>query len=103
MNNLFKALPENLTTEVFEQLLDSDNITIERIVSKGHSSPETGWHDQQKNEWVVILKGEAKLAFENTPPVHLKEGDYLNIAAHTRHRVTWTPANRETIWLAVHY
>lgn len=103
MNNIFAALPENLDTEVFERLVDSKNVTIERIVSKGHTSPETGWHDQEKNEWVIVLKGEAKLVFEDQPQVHLKEGDYINIPAHTRHRVAWTTPERETVWLTVHY
>lgn len=103
MTNIFADLPDNLHKEVFEQLVDSDNISIERIVSKGHASPKTGWFDQETNEWVIVLKGEAKLVFEDQPEVHLKAGDYINIAAHTRHRVAWTPSDRETIWLAVHY
>ena len=28
--------------------------------------------------------------------------DYLLIAAHRRHRVEWTDAERPTIWLAMH-
>jgi len=103
MNNIFAALPDSLEAEVFEKLVDSDNVTIERIVSKGHSSPETGWYDQESNEWVMVLQGEAILAFENSPDVHLTSGDYLNIPAHSRHRVLWTAGDLETIWLAIHY
>lgn len=103
MPNIFADLPDNLHAEVFEKLVDSDNISIERIVSKGHASPKTGWYDQETNEWVIVLKGEAKLVFEDQPEVHLKAGDYINIAAHTRHRVAWTPSDSETIWLAVRY
>jgi len=103
MNNIFAALPENLTAEVFEKLVDSDNVSIERIVSKGHTSPESDWYDQDNNEWVMMLKGEAKLVFENEPELYLKAGAYINIPAHTRHRVSWTAPNQETIWLAVHY
>ncbi|MEH6358819.1 MAG: cupin domain-containing protein [Pseudomonadales bacterium] len=103
MTNIFAALPDSLGAEVFEKLVESNNISIERIISKGHSSPESGWYDQDNNEWVIVLKGEAKLVFENQPELHLKEGDYINIPAHTRHRVSWTPPERETIWLAVHY
>jgi len=103
MNNIFAALPDNLEAEVFEKLIDSENVTIERIISKGHTSPETGWYDQETSEWVIVLKGEAKLAFEGRPEVHLKEGDHINIPAHARHRVAWTTPERETVWLAVHY
>ncbi|BAJ00656.1 hypothetical protein SVI_0685 [Shewanella violacea DSS12] len=30
-------------------------------------------------------------------------GDYVDIAAHCKHRVTWTSTETETLWLAVHY
>jgi len=103
MNNIFAALPVNLNAEVFETLIDSDKLTIERIVSKGHTSPKTGWYDQDSNEWIIVLQGEAKLAFENAPEEHLKTGDYINIPAHTRHRVSWSTPKQETIWLAIHY
>lgn len=103
MNNIFANLPNDLSEEVFEKLIDSDKISIERIVSKGHSSPENDWYDQDKDEWVMVLKGEAKLMFEHAQEQHLKTGDYINIPAHCRHRVSWTPSDRETIWLAVHY
>lgn len=103
MNNIFSALPDNLDAEVFETLLDSDKLTIERIVSKGHTSPKTGWYDQENNEWVIVLRGEATLAFENAPEKHLMAGDYTHIPAHTRHRVSWTTPKQETIWLAIHY
>ncbi|MFT7130181.1 MAG: cupin 2 domain-containing protein, partial [Gammaproteobacteria bacterium] len=34
---------------------------------------------------------------------NMKAGDYLNIPAHTRHKVEWTNPDIETTWLAVHY
>lgn len=103
MNNIFSALPDNLDSEVFEQLLSNETLKIERIISKGHCSPEDRWYDQDTHEWVMVLQGEAKLVFENSAEVHLKTGDYMNIPAHTRHRVSWTPQDRVTLWLAVHY
>jgi len=56
MTNIFKQLPENLDNEVFEQIIQSDQIKIERIISKGHSSAEGYWYDQAQNEWVMILQ-----------------------------------------------
>ena len=103
MNNIFNAIPGNLEAEVFEQLLANDGITIERIISKGHKSPESGWYDQDENEWVIVLKGEAILLFEDGTRMTMKEGDFINIKAHTKHQVEWTAPDRETIWLAVHY
>ncbi len=101
--NLFESLPEDISNEIFSELVRGDNIKIERIVSKGHSSPASGWYDQAEHEWVAVLKGEAKIAFENGEEVHLIAGSHLTIPAHTKHKVTWTTPDTETIWLAVHY
>ena len=103
MNNIFDAIPGNLADEHFEQLVESGRVRIERIISKGHTSPESGWYDQEQNEWVMVLKGEAILAFEEGASMNLKEGDFVNIQAHQKHRVEWTTPEEETIWLAVLY
>ena len=103
MNNIFESIPEELADEHFDRLVDNGSVGIERIVSKGHRSPESGWYDQQRNEWVMILKGEAILLFENDSSIRLKAGDYINIEAHRKHKVEWTTPDTETIWLAVHY
>ena len=103
MHNIFDCIPENLDEEIFQQLVDGDNVRIERIISMGHSSPESGWYDQDRNEWVLVLKGEAVLLLEDEQTVNLKAGDFINIPAHKKHRVEWTDPDSETIWLAVHY
>jgi len=103
MSNIFDDIPENLHSEVFESLVDSDNVRIERIISKGHTSPDTGWYDQENNEWVIILKGAANLSFTDKSTVNLKMGDHIIISAHEKHRVSWTDPDTETIWLAIHY
>jgi cupin 2 domain-containing protein len=103
MKNIFDDVPENIPDEQFEQLVESGHVRIERIISKGHKSPESGWYDQEQNEWVMVLRGEAILSFEDGSSVTLKEGDFLNIEAHRKHKVEWTTPNVETIWLAVHY
>lgn len=103
MHNIFDCIPQNLDEEIFQQLVDGDSVRIERIISRGHSSPESGWYDQDRNEWVLVLKGEAILLLEDETPVNLKAGDFINIPAHKKHRVEWTDPDSETIWLAVHY
>ena len=102
-NNIFSLIPADLNQEWVETLLENKDMCIERIVSKGHVSPTSGWYDQAKNEWVVVLQGEAVVSFENESEVRLKAGSYLDIAAHKKHRVSWTDPDVETIWLAVHY
>ena len=57
IKNLLNDLPDNLQEEVFEDLIKTDSVRIERIVSHGHSSPTTGWYDQDEHEWVMVLDG----------------------------------------------
>ena len=100
--NLFEDIPVEIEEELFEEIVSSPNVKIERIISEGHASSEGFWYDQKLNELVFLLKGSAELEFENQV-VQLKEGDYLNIPARTKHRVTKTSKNPKAIWLAVHY
>lgn len=102
--NLYGAIPTRLPEEIFQTLASGNGTRIEKIVSKGHCSPPGFWYDQAENEWVVVLKGEARLRFEQGDRlVHLVEGSYVNIPAHERHRVEWTTESTETIWLAIFY
>jgi len=101
--NLFEDLPDSFPDELFTTLLEAPNVRIERIVSHGHTSPDGFWYDQDQNEWVVVLKGEARLHFEDGPTFEMKSGDFVEIRAHTKHRVEWTTPHEPTVWLAVHY
>lgn len=103
VGNLFEGLPPRLPDELVQTLLSAGNVRIERIVSHGQASPAGFWYDQNQHEWVIVLKGEARLRFEGDEPATMKSGDYVHIPAHTRHRVEWTTPNEPTIWLAVHY
>jgi cupin 2 domain-containing protein len=101
-SNLFADIPAHLPAELVETLLASRHFKIERIVSQGHASPEGFWYDQNQDEWVLLLQGSARLRFEDSA-IDLKPGDWINIAAHRRHRVETTDAKQMTIWLAIHY
>ncbi len=100
--NIIDNIPDDLPEELIEILAQKENVRIERIVSRGHISPQ--WYDQQDDEFVLIVQGEAKLIFEDDDEeIYLKQGDYIIIPAHRRHKVVWTPPTSDTIWLAVHY
>lgn len=104
MPNLFAILPTSLTEELTEMLAEGSDVRVERIVSTGHASPEGFWYDQEMDEWIVVLRGEALVQFEGeAEPLRLKPGDYVNIPAHRRHRVEWTSPDEPTVWLAVFY
>ena len=102
-HDLFAGIPQLLPQELSQTLLSSGSVRIERIVSRGHASPDGFWYDQEQNEWVVLLSGRARLKFEGADPIELHPGSFVNIPAHTRHRVDWTDPSQPTVWLAVHY
>jgi cupin 2 domain-containing protein len=103
MKNLLTDIPGTLPDELFDTLVDTPSVCIQRIVSRGHITPGDDWYDQDTNEFVVLLKGAATLEFEKGRVVGLEPGDWLQIPAHEKHRVAWTDENSETVWLAVHY
>lgn len=103
VTNIYKNIPSNIPEELFEIISENENIKIERIISDGHSTPQDYWYDQEKNEFVILLKGNAELLFDNDEKVILNEGDYLIIPKHKKHRVLSTSKETKTIWLAVHY
>lgn len=98
--NLLSALPADLSVEQFEPLVVTQHVTVERIISHQHASPANFWYDQAQDEWVLLVQGEAVLAFDDAPALTLQAGDYVLIPAHQRHRVASTAP--ETIWLAIH-
>jgi cupin 2 domain-containing protein len=102
-SNIFTDIPDQLPEEFIECIFKRDNLQIERIISQGHVTPPGQWYDQDWDEWVLLLQGEAIVVYENgNQRFHLIAGDYLLIPAHTRHRVEWTPPDLQTFWLAVH-
>lgn len=104
MHNLFSDLPESLPEELVEVLARGNGVRIEKIVSTGHASSPGFWYDQEQAEWVMVLKGEAKVLFEgDVEPVEMKPGDHVLIPAHCRHRVEWTSETEPTVWLAVFF
>jgi cupin 2 domain-containing protein len=102
LTNLFATIPETASEEEFKLLLASEAMRVARIVSHGHASPDEFWYDQDHDEWVTVLKGAARLRFEDRV-VEMAPGDFLNIPAHQKHRVDWTTPLEPTIWLAIHY
>jgi cupin 2 domain-containing protein len=104
LSNLFENIPSELKDELIDNLLEDNNIRVERIVSEGHASPPGFWYDQDRNEFVILLKGSAGLMFEGSGRVmKMLPGDSINIPARQRHRVEWTAQDEHTVWLAIFY
>ena len=99
--NIFD-LPEPLPDEeVIDGLIATDAVKIERIISNGQTTPAGEWYDQDIDEWVVLIQGQAELEYENGDKVRLIAGDHVLIPAHVRHRVTYTSEEPPCIWIAV--
>jgi cupin 2 domain-containing protein len=97
-------MQKQASEEILETIIRTHKFKIERIISRGQATTEGEWYDQDKNEWVLVLKGNAGLLLEgNDKTIIMKTGDYINIPAHQKHRVEWTDPEEETIWLAIHY
>ncbi|WP_018232285.1 cupin domain-containing protein [Thioalkalivibrio thiocyanodenitrificans] len=104
MSSLFDHIPKDLPEEHVDTLLEHRGVRVERIVSRGHSTPEGVWYCQDTDEWVLLVQGEAALEYRS-PEGHtrLRAGDWLFIPAGRQHRVSWTAHDQDTIWLALHW
>src|SRR5260221_3442453 len=101
VENLLRAALGAADCEQIKQLLATEAVRIEQIVSHGQASPVGFWYDQPDAEWVVLLKGSATLLIAGEGNVDLTADDYLLIPAHVRHRVE--RASQDALWLAVHF
>jgi cupin 2 domain-containing protein len=101
--NLLRDLPDAASSEIVERLAGAGAVRIERIVSRGQSSPPGFWYDQAEAEFVVVLAGAARLAFDDGAVLALGPGDWIDIPPHRHHRVAWTDPETPTVWLAVFY
>lgn len=85
--------------EVSHTLCQGGGTTVERIVSRGHT---TDWYDQDHDEWILVHDGAARLELGDGSEVGLTAGQHILLPAHCRHRVTWTDPDTFTLWVAVH-
>lgn len=104
VRNLFapSAMAENPRQREAEEvrpLIQAESFRLEHLVSHGQASPPGFWYDQPEDEWVLLLRGRAMLAFE-AGTLDLVAGDSLTIPARLRHRVE--SASKDAVWLALH-
>lgn len=101
--NIFSGLPAAKKREVFQTLRRGKGFKIERIVSLGQATPEGEWLCSEIPEWVIVLRGRARLLFKGSrKKVDLVAGDHVFIPGKTCHRVDWTHPKQKTVWLALH-
>jgi cupin 2 domain-containing protein len=106
LSNILAHLPDDLPQELIETLVRGQRVRIERIVSRGHISPDGFWYEQDEHEFVLVVRGSARLRFQDgveESVIEMKAGDWLDIPARRQHRVEWTTPLEPTVWLAVFY
>lgn len=98
------ALPGLQQPELFEPLVKGNNVLIERIISTGQQTPPDFWYEQETDEWVLLLSGNATLLFDHDDGQtrSIQTGEWVFIPAMRRHRVVFTSQHPPCIWLAVH-
>ncbi|MDP4014296.1 MAG: cupin domain-containing protein [Candidatus Nanopelagicales bacterium] len=87
--------------EHVEVLLAGTGWRLERIISRGQTTPEGQWYDQEEDEWVAVLAGSARLEVAGQVDLELGAGDAVLLPAHRRHRVSWTDETQATVWVAL--
>jgi cupin 2 domain-containing protein len=93
-----------MAKELFQSLVATKTLKIERIVSTGQATDEGKWLKSGRNEWVILIRGSARLRFlKDNRVIKMKPGSHVLIKANVLHRVDWTAPRQKTVWLAVHY
>ncbi len=103
LRNIFSLIPAELSEELCETLVLANEIKIERIVSRGHTTPKSEWYDQDWDEWVLLLQGHATISYQDGNKAVLQKGDFILFPAHKKHRVDFTSSQPDAIWLAIHF
>ena len=101
--NIFEGLPDVEEREVIEKIAEfgQGKVRIERIISRGQASPEEFWYEQKEDEWVMLIRGEARLLIEGgKDALEMKAGDYVELPANLRHRVD--SVSDDALWLAIY-
>ncbi len=80
IKNIFSGIKNQSPEEIFETIIKTNQLKIERIISSGQSTDKGKWYDQDVDEWVILLRGSAGLLFEDKKEVIMKPGDYINIS-----------------------
>ncbi|MDK2935331.1 MAG: cupin 2 protein [Eubacteriaceae bacterium] len=98
--NLYELPDLPLKEELIDVLFKDEKIRVERIISTGQTGD---WYDQDENELVFLIEGEADLEFDGGRIESMHKGDFREIKAHEKHRVVYTSSKPPCIWLCVFY
>ncbi len=87
--------------EVFEILEDNNSLKLEFIVSPGSRNGFEKWYQQDEDEFIYLIQGEAIIEFKDLNQLRLIKGDYFKIPAGLQHRIAFTSTSPHCIWLTI--
>ncbi|MDD5053341.1 MAG: cupin domain-containing protein [Sulfuricurvum sp.] len=96
IENIYNRHYPDENHEIFSPIFTSPALRIESIRSWLKTPGE--WYNQNEDEWVLLLEGEALLELDNKTFALIK-GNYLFIPKQTKHRVLSTSEN--ALWLGI--
>ena len=86
------------------QLIRGAGWRLTLIHSNAYRTPDGDWMDQEGGEWVLLLRGSARLTcLDPLETLDLSVGDAVMLSPHRRHRVERTDPSPGTLWLALHW
>jgi len=94
--NIYTLKNPKADTEEFVTLHQNNGIKIEAI--RSHLLHPGEVYDQQEDEWVVLIRGNAQLQIQKKI-LNLQEGDSVFLPKHTIHQVLST--SEDALWLGV--
>ena len=101
-SNLLNTAIPAAGEEVEHTLHQGSNWRLVLIASNQSRCPDGVWMNQSEQEWVMVLRGSARLQLTNPERVvDLSAGDHLFLPAHCRHRVERTDPDPGTLWVAL--
>ena len=95
--NIFDLRDLSENEEIIKILAENENIKIEKIISTGQI---TDWQVSEKNEFVILIQGEAEIEFFEKK--NLKKNEKI-INRMEKHRVSYTSKNPCCIWVCIFF
>jgi len=92
----------NIIRETFIAHIDRRVLKATTNITFYTENNEYAAKQTRKQEPIYSMQGNLTYTFKNKK-VNLQPGNYINIAAQTKHKVSWTAPDIETLWLVIFY
>ena len=100
VKNIFSDIDEFEGARQYSVIHDTPHCRIERIVSPDYSTPEGLYYEQEFDQFVYLVQGEAVIELDKVSR-KLCKGDYLFIPRGCKHRIEKSSGEPASTWLCV--